>query len=89
MHFWDYTKEKKDLITYTRAIFSSTGNGVWSFTAINSTPIIDLRREEMEKELKKLGFKDIAFYGSSFNGPLFQEKFNLLESDWLNVIAKR
>jgi len=84
-----YTKEKKDLITYTRAIFSSTGNGVWSFTAINSTPIIDLRREEMEKELKKLGFKDIAFYGSSFNGPLFQEKFNLLESDWLNVIAKR
>ena len=84
-----YTKEKKDLIIYTRAIFSSTGNGVWSFTAINSTPVVDLRREEIKKELKKLGFKDISFYGSSFNGPLFQEQFNPLESDWLNVVAKR
>lgn len=84
-----YTKEKKDLVTYTRAIFSLTNNGVWSLTAINSTPIIDLRREEMKKELKKLGFKNITFYGSSFNGPLFQEKFNPTESDWLNVVAKR
>src|SRR3989344_481588 len=71
-----YTEEKKEFVTYTRAIFSLSGDGVWSFTAINSTPIIDLRREEMKKELEKVGFKDIAFYGSSFNGPLFQEKFN-------------
>ena len=84
-----YTEEKKDFVTYTRAIFSLTGDGVWSFTAINSTPIIDLRREEIKKELKKLGFKDITFYGSSFNGPLFQEKFNPTESDWLNVVARR
>jgi len=43
----------------------------------------------MKTELKKLGFKDVKFYGSSFNGPLFQEKFNPTESDWLNVVAKR
>lgn len=84
-----YTKEKKDFVIYTRALFSSTGDGVWSFTAINSTPVVDLRREEMEKELKKLGFRNISFYGSAFNGPLFQEKFNPTESDWLNVVARR
>jgi len=84
-----YTKEEKDFVTYTRAIFSLTSDGIWSFTTINSTPIIDLRRKEIKKELKKLGYKDITFYGSSFNGPLFQEKFNPTESDWLNVVAKR
>lgn len=84
-----YAKEEKDLVKYTRVIFSSTGDGIWSFTGINSTPIVELRREDLKKELKKLGFKEITFYGGYFNGPLFQEKFNSLESDWLNVIAKR
>ena len=84
-----YTKERKGVLASTRAIFSSIDSSKWSFAAINSTPVIDIRQKDLEEKLNKVGFSRIAFYGSAFNGPLFQESFKPLESDWLNVIARR
>lgn len=83
-----YTKKDKDII-YTRAVFSSVGDGIWVFSSINSTSIQEITKSELEKALNELGFSHVSFYGSNFDGPLFREPFNELESDWLNVIAKR
>lgn len=84
-----YTKKGRDTLIYTRAIFSSIGDGKWSFTAVNSTPIEEITKDKLEKALRELGFLHISFYGSRFFGPLFKSPFKPNESDWLNVVAKR
>lgn len=81
-----YAENKETL--YTRAVFEFEDNR-WFFRGVNSKPIVAIGREEITKRLKKIGFNKINFYGSSFYGPLFKEPFKPLESDWLNVIAKR
>ncbi len=86
--FGFYAKEKDATLTYTRAIFHSNG-AKWMFKGIKSTPILYIAQQEITVMLKKLGFSTVSFYGSMFNGPLFREKFKPLESDWLNVVAKR
>lgn len=81
-----YTKKEK-ITSYTFAIFDSNQN--WSLKDINSTHIYDIRQNELIKMLKDVGFSSIYSYGSSFDSPMFGEPFKPLESDWLNIVAKR
>lgn len=84
-----YTKKDKHTLIYTRAIFSSTGEGRWSFITTNSTPIVRIDMKYIESLLRKLGFSEISFYGGMLLGELFKYPFDPLQSDYLNVVAKR
>ncbi len=83
-----YTKIKGKNLLSTRAIFDFDGNK-WRFKGINCTPLVDIRKIDITKILKKLGFLKISFYGSRFYDPLFTEPFKPLESDWLIAVARR
>jgi CBS domain-containing protein/ubiquinone/menaquinone biosynthesis C-methylase UbiE len=74
--------------TLNTAIFDHDGRR-WKFRTMNSTSIVDLDKERITKIFKKHGFKKIEFYGGRFFGSLFKEKFDPIESDWLNVVAIR
>lgn len=83
-----YTKERGKVLIYNLAIFDLVGNK-WAFKGIRGTPVIYIGQKEIYQRLKKLGFSKIQFYGSLDNNSLFAGPFKPLESDWLNVVAKR
>lgn len=83
-----YTKERGKILVYNLAIFDFGGNK-WAFKGIRSTPVIYIGQKEISQRLKNLGFSKIQFYGSLDNNSLFAGPFKPLESDWLNVVAKR
>lgn len=82
-----YTKSNTHL-TYDQAIFDLS-NSRWVFKGLHSTPVAKIAEKDIIKMLKKVGFKKVITYGGSFYGPLFKERFNPKESDWLNVVAYR
>ena len=88
LRFYDPPKSKNDYLTLNTAIFDFNGKR-WKFRSMNSTSIINLNKGSIEKLLKENGFKDISFYGGNNLGKLFNEKFDVNKSDWLNVVAKR
>lgn len=86
-----YTRTGRGTATYTRAVFESEGYQ-WIFRGLSSTNIAYLRKSDMEKMLKKLGFSKISFYGwegSLFYGDLFKQVFKPNKSDLLNIVAER
>lgn len=88
VEFYDPPRKAGGLLTLNMAFFNFNGRR-WSSRGMNSTPIANITKEKIGPLLKKVGFSRISFYGSSFWGPLFKYPFKRLESDWLNVIAKR
>jgi len=88
LRFYDPPKDRKGYLTLNAAIFDFDGKR-WKFRTMNSTPIVNLNKEEVKKILNKNGFKKVQFYGGKFSGKLFKSPFMPLESDWLNVIAIR
>lgn len=88
LEFYSFVKNKKNILTLNMAIFDSDGKK-WRFRTMNSTPIVYLDRAKISGLLKKHGFKNLSFHGSNFLGPLFKDSFKPLESDWLNIVAKR
>jgi len=83
-----YTKESNKDIFISRAVFSLAGHK-WIFRGIRSTPVTPVEKKKLIAKLKRLGFSKFSFYGSSLYQPIFKYPFKPLESDWLNVIAKR
>lgn len=88
LRFYDYPRKKGDYLTLNTVIFDNDGKR-WKFRTMNSTPIVDLNRENIKSLLRKNGFSKISFYGGEFFGKLFKDQFKPLESDWLNVVAIR
>lgn len=82
-----YTKSNKNIIV-ARSVFEFS-NSKWLFKGMHSKPVIEITMEKLDVMLKKNGFSDIQYYGGSFYGHLFREPFRPLESDWLNVVARR
>ena len=89
-----FDKLKDDKLTHHVIIFDSDGEN-WIYKGTTSIPIYDIRKNAIEKILKKAGFRKISFSGNvgeyqgeygklSFNAP-----FDPLQSDWLNVVARR
>lgn len=83
-----YSKDRGKTVTLTHAIFDFDGTK-WAFRGMKGTPVIRIGENEITEMLKKIGFSKVSFYGGRFDGSLFAEPFKPLESDWLNVIAKR
>lgn len=77
----------KEVFT-SRAVFSLVGRK-WIFRGIRSTPVVPIGQKELITKLKKLGFSQFSFYGSSLYQPIFQYPFESLKSDWLTIVAKR
>jgi CBS domain-containing protein/SAM-dependent methyltransferase len=88
LEFFDPPKRKGEPATFNMVILGSDGKR-WSPKAINNTPVEVVSEKNLLPILRKLGFRDVKFYGSKYWGPIFKDKFNPLESDRLNVIAIR
>ena len=61
----------------------------WHQKAINSTPIVYLNSEKIKTLLKKSGFSNVEIYGSNYEQPLFNKKFDPKLHDWMNVVAQK
>lgn len=83
-----YTKDSSKEMFISRAIFSLIGRN-WAFRGIRSSAVVPIDVKELISKLKKLGFSKFSFYGSSIYQPIFKYPFKPLESDWLNIIAKK
>lgn len=88
LRFYDPPRKKNGLATLTMSIMDFDGKK-WKHRAQNSTPIAYITKESAWKMLKEAGFKKISFYGGTFFGPLLKEKFDPLNSDYLNIVAER
>lgn len=92
LQFYDDPNEKDDTILKTFAILKSDGKR-WKSSGVRNSLMAYITKENIKKTLEKSGFSKISFYGGSFDGRswdyLFRKPFDPLNSDWLNVIAKR
>lgn len=78
----------KEMLTLNMEILDFNGKK-WTHRTLNSTKVANITPKKIAALLKKYGFKKINFFGGKSMGPLFEEPFDPLKSDWLNVIAKR
>lgn len=83
--FFDPPKKGEKTVTLTMSILAHKLHR-WTQESINSTPLVYLTPEIMKQLAKKIGFSHIEIYGSVFNSPLFDEKFNIKVHDWMNVV---
>lgn len=92
IEFLDY--KDKISVSLNSIIFNYDGFN-WVYKDITTIDVKNLRKDVMEDVLNKAGFKKISFFGNAGehqanNGELsFEEPFDPLKSDWLNIIAER
>lgn len=92
LEFYDPSRDGGKTILKTFAILDFDGT-TWKFYGLRSAPFAYVTKEKITKVLKTSEYKNISFYGSSFDGRkwdyLFRKPFEPLKSDWLNVVARR
>lgn len=87
-------KKSEDSLLHRVIIFDSDGKN-WIFKGITTIDIAYMNKEIVEKELRKIGFKNISFSGNigEYQGEYgrlsFIKPFDKGESDWLNVVATK
>ncbi len=92
VEFFDH--KNKDILLHNTVIFDYDGIN-WIYKGITTIEVRNIKKEYMEQVLKNCGFKSVSFSGSKGeyqgeSGQLsFEGEFKPLESDWLNVVAKR
>ena len=92
MEFFD-KPEGKTMIHHV-VIFDSDGKN-WIYKGTTSVPVQDIRKNDIEKILRKNGFKKIIVAGNTgeyqgeFGKLSFTEPFNSEKSDFLNIVAIR
>jgi len=90
LEFYDPPDEEERTILKTFAVFDKTQNK-WSAYGVKNSIFAYITRIGLERHLLGLGFKNINFYGSSFDGRrwdfVFRKPYSPLESDWMNVVA--
>lgn len=92
LEFYDEPNEKDGTILKTFAILLSSGKR-WKWSGVRNNLMAYTNKEIIGRALKRNGFSKTSFFGGSFDGRhwdyLFRKPFNPLESDWLNVIARK
>lgn len=92
LEFYDEPNLKDKTIQKTFAILRSANNR-WKWLGVRNSTMAYVTKDSIKRVLEKNGFSKISFYGGSFDGRswdyLFRKPFKPLESDWLNVVAKR
>ena len=86
--FYDPPRKKGESLILNAAILNFNGR-VWTAGSMSSVPTILLTEDKLKSIFKKIGFPNTSFYGTEKWGSLFSHPFKRLESDWLNVVAKR
>lgn len=92
MEFFD--KGKDNTLLHHLVLFDYDGTS-WIYKGLTTVTVNLLLKKEMEKLLRKHGFKNISFSGNvgEYQGEYgklsFDESFDSIESDFLNVIAER
>lgn len=92
IEFFDH-KDKNHLLHNT-IIFDNDGIN-WIYKGITTIDVYDVKKDDIKNALKKIGFKKVSFFGyeGEYQGEYgklsFEQEFKPLESDWLNVVAKR
>lgn len=90
MEFFDFVN--KDSLTHHVVVFDSDRKN-WIYKGITSIEIKHITKEDLEKRLKKNGFHDIKISGTvadqgDYGKLSFDEPFDHLGSDWINIIAR-
>lgn len=92
LEFYDPSRDGGKTVLKTFAIFDFDGKR-WKFYGLRNALFAYTTKEKIKTVLKANGYKDIKVYGSFYDGRkwdyLFRKPFKPLESDWLNVIARR
>ena len=70
--FADYN-ESAGLITFNIALFTKNENGVWS-VVVQSTPQRPYLQSEIERLLRRAGFRAVTFYGDLQGAPFEVEQ---------------
>lgn len=92
MEFFD--RDVDNSLLHHLALFDYDGTN-WIYKGLTTVRVNLLIKKEMERLLKKHGFKNISFSGNmgEYQGEYgklsFDERFKPLESDFLNVVAER
>lgn len=92
LEYYDLPDEEEMTILKTFAVFDKIQNK-WSSSGIKNSIFAYITKIGIERYLLGLGFKDVNFYGSSFDGRvwdyIFRKPYSSRESDWMNVVAIR
>jgi ubiquinone/menaquinone biosynthesis C-methylase UbiE len=92
LEFYDEPNEREKTILKSFAVLVSAG-GRWKSSGVRNSLMAYVNKENLKEALLRNGFTKISFYGGSFDGRnwdyLFRKPFDPLNSDWLNVVAKR
>jgi CBS domain-containing protein len=92
LEYYDEPNKKDRTILKTFAILASSGKR-WKSSGTRNSLMAYVVKNDLEKILSEIGFTKVRFYGSSFDGRhwdyLFRKPFDLLKSDWMNVVAER
>jgi len=84
----------KDCVFHHIVVFDFDGLN-WIYRGLTTIEVCERSKEELEKTLKRSGFKDISFSGNSgeyqgeYGSFSLTKPFDIKEDDWLNVVAKR
>ncbi|MEX2007437.1 MAG: CBS domain-containing protein [Candidatus Levyibacteriota bacterium] len=91
IHFYD-KPEKNKTILKTFAILASDGKR-WKWIGIKNSVMAYTNEKRIKSILKNEGVRNVETYGGTFDGRhwdyLFRKPFDPLESDWLNIVAKK
>lgn len=88
LEFYEKDAQKKDMTVLTMAVLLFNGRR-WTMAGVNSTPVAYITKEKIEALLKKIGFKNLKFYGSRFGEPILQRKPDMEKDDWITVVAQK
>jgi len=87
-----YDKKDNNIIEHHVVVFDYDGKS-WIYKGMSSVPVKNVKKEDVEKILKNLSFKNISFSGNQgeYQGEYGQisliKPFDQKNSDWMNVFA--
>src|SRR5258708_20706784 len=84
--FGFYDRGRNKILTTNRAVLNNE-LGRWVFRGINSTPIVQIGKDDITKMLKQLGFSKVSFYAVVFFFPLLKNKIDSFKSYLFNVVS--
>lgn len=89
-----FDTENKNFLRHNVVIFGSDGTN-WIYKGITTIEVHNIKKDDIKNALRKAGFRKISFFGNvgehqgDYGKLSFSEPYKPLESDWLNVVAKR
>jgi CBS domain-containing protein/ubiquinone/menaquinone biosynthesis C-methylase UbiE len=87
-------RKSKSSVLLNSIIFNYDGIN-WIYKGITTIDVKNIKKNDLENILNKVGFKEISFFGdvSEYRGDFgrlsFESSFDPLKSDWLTVVAQR